>query len=77
MNEMLDKKRRRTGLVLAGLGVAVWLVFACKAHKEQKVFPAAQSNLKPYIAQHITQESNNLFSSNAGDIARKENDSVK
>jgi hypothetical protein len=61
LDTSLSGKRRTTGLVLASLGIVVWLIFFIKGmHKPADVLPA-DIDTKPFIANVLDQQPYTCF----------------
>ena len=71
INTKLNNKRRKIGLLLTGLGILIWLVFAIKDHHTTPQFPPMPKEYLCYAQEHARDESSDLFYRNASNMQGK------
>lgn len=71
-NTSMPVNRRITGLILTGLGIAIWLVFLVKGMHKPADFPVADIETKPFIADTLYEQSYTCFSDDTIPLIKKE-----
>lgn len=72
MKKALSKKKRKTGLILASIGVLIWTLYAYKDRNVSVNSPSADICEKKIVLNHIAHETGCLFGADAAGIVKTE-----